>query len=617
MNIYVSPSQLDTYLTCKRKWAFRYIDGIEAPPHRSAQVGTRVHEILEHWLRDATPPNIEEELTIDGHTYHTGRIAMEAIPFLPPPGPHLRLEEKFINGHWLGYMDVKYRAAPNHAVVMDHKTTGNFGYAKTSEDLATDPQAIIYARAVLDEDPEVQIVDLAWTYTRTVKPYKAHPVRLRVLREYVDEAIRPYDHIAREMLALRTSGLRAMQIEPDPQHCQKYGGCPYLDRCNLTPEELMRGVMNQMSLMDKIAAAKGAIAGAPLPPALPEPIGATAPPPVLPAHAPPLPAPSASPAPPLPAPVPALPSTMAAPPGTSHTTVLPQGSVVHYIPAAPAAAPPPLPAPPVETWLQHPQSAAHEYNPATGELREKAKVAPPSPAPALPAPAPQPLWVTHPENPAYEYNPATNELRAAAPAAPAAAPQLNPPEAPQQERAQPIPVTQNDGDESKVGDEFDAKSPDELKAIAKLNGIEVKGLREKNLRITVRAGMRAKGLGSPPAPAAQPAVAAPPPAPAPAAAPELTALHAAIVAAPQTAPRSSVPRFSVCVDCYPIKTQGIVMTLTEAFGLEVDDTPGTMRAKFAAKGPELSGAVLILRTTTREGAALHDLLLEHALEVFG
>jgi CRISPR/Cas system-associated exonuclease Cas4 (RecB family) len=192
MATYVSPSQLDTYLTCKRKWGFRYLDGIEAPPHRSAKVGTRVHEILETWLRDATPPVIDEKMVIDNHEYFPGRIAMEAIPFLPPPGPHLTLEQEFRNKHWLGYKDVRYRAAENHVVVMDHKTTSDLGWAKTPEDLAIDPQAIIYAKSEFDADPRVQIVDLAWTYMKTSKPYKARPVRLRVLREYVDEAIRPY-----------------------------------------------------------------------------------------------------------------------------------------------------------------------------------------------------------------------------------------------------------------------------------------------------------------------------------------------------------------------------------------------------------------------------------------
>lgn len=131
MATYVSPSQLDTYLTCKRKWGFRYLDGIEAPPHRSAKVGTRVHEILETWLRDATPPVIDEKMVIDNHEYFPGRIAMEAIPFLPPPGPHLTLEQEFRNKHWLGYKDVRYRAAENHVVVMDHKTTSDLGWAKT------------------------------------------------------------------------------------------------------------------------------------------------------------------------------------------------------------------------------------------------------------------------------------------------------------------------------------------------------------------------------------------------------------------------------------------------------------------------------------------------------
>jgi len=587
MTPYVSPSQLDTFLTCNRKWGFRYLDGIDSPPHRSAQVGTRVHAILEDWLRSAKPPDWEERLVIDGHEYFPGRIASEAIHLLPPPGPHLALERRFSNRPWLGQIDVAYLASPEHPVVMDHKTTTDLGWAKTVEELQTDPQAIIYAAAAFAELPRAQVADLAWTYTKTNKPYKAKQVHLRVTREYVEEAIRPFLATAARMLEIRASGARAADLDPTPSACQKYGGCPHLGRCQLRPEDLMRGVMNQMNLMSKIQAAKEAAEGAP--PPLPMLAGA----PPIPPGIPTLPAPT------LPA-LPAPPSVVTAPPPIAVSAPpLPAPPIVAAPPPLPAhappivAAPPPIvAAPPPSPWVPHPQApTTHEWNTATNEIREIRVAAPPAP----PAP-PAVVWEVHPGDPSWEFRRDTGDTRRRA------APSLNAPEAPATEKAEPASTTP-------APDAYDAMQPAQLKALAAAHGIDVKGMREKNLRIAVRTGMQAKGL-------AAPEVQAPAPG---------TVLQ---VPRPQNSDDPTTPRgrpaFKLLIDTAPTKTQGIVMTISEAFESvfagpwRSDPANAHMLAKSAIlTDGSLDGAVLLLRTGTPEAALLHDLLVEHALEVYG
>lgn len=55
-------------------------------------------------------------------------------------------------------------------------------------------------------------------------------------------------------------------------------------------------------------------------------------------------------------------------------------------------------------------------------------------------------------------------------------------------------------DPSKKGDAYDSMGVEQLRAIAKANGIEVKGMREKNLRITVRDEMTRRGAPAPATP---------------------------------------------------------------------------------------------------------------------
>ncbi|MGL4258020.1 MAG: hypothetical protein ACRCSL_16925, partial [Microbacterium sp.] len=259
-------------------------------------------------------------------------------------------------------------------------------------------------------------------------------------------------------------------------------------------------------------------------------------------------------------------------------------------------------------------------------------VAPPPLPPAAAAPPPvPPEWVAHPHSDKHEYNTRTGELREVAPPAVV----LNPPEAPATELAAPQPVVEEPkGDESKVGDEYDDYPADKLRAIAKQHGIEVKGLREKALRIAVRAGMqtRARQIELPgtaaPVPTTIVEAAAPlsPPV-------ESEGLPEVRYATPTPKKR---PRFTLLVDTVPAKTQGVVMTCTEAFGVSfqrIAQEHGVTDWRLVPHGhggalvyqavkqqicedTSLDRSVVLVRRGTPEGDLLIDLLFEHALEVY-
>lgn len=248
----LSPSQIAAYSPdyggCNRKWAWRYIEGIKEPPHPSAEKGTRVHAILEAWLRDGVPiPDTEE-----------GQIAMAGVPYLPPPGKHNDVEQaiflKSDVASYRGLIDLSY-VENGVRVVHDHKTTSDFGWAKSEKDLLTDPQGVIYSAEAMSRY-EVREVKLKWLYLRTKGARRALPVIQPMVWSQAVDGMGIMDGHAAEMLGHHRSGRRALDLEPNPEACSAYGGCPHIARCNLTVSDLRAATMRLVQRTD-VAHEKG------------------------------------------------------------------------------------------------------------------------------------------------------------------------------------------------------------------------------------------------------------------------------------------------------------------------------------------------------------------------
>ena len=64
-------------------------------------------------------------------------------------GVELFVEQEFwINGVWTGFIDLIVKRADGGITIHDHKFTSGKRWIPTVEDLAEDPQTIIYAKAV-------------------------------------------------------------------------------------------------------------------------------------------------------------------------------------------------------------------------------------------------------------------------------------------------------------------------------------------------------------------------------------------------------------------------------------------------------------------------------------
>jgi len=244
--MHFSPSQIDTFRTCPRKWALEKIGQVPKGTSASAALGSRVHGILERYLKGEAVDLMLRE----------GEIALAGLGYLPPPmAPGSAVEGAavlYLGGHEVhARMDLMCKPedlpgqgeAPDvDLCILDHKTTTDFKWAKTPEILMRDAQAALYAlyayllgaRRVL----------LRWVYYRTTPPFQARAVDL-----YVSPA-----DMAPEILRCRAD-MDAMAAiwetrdypDPDVSGCQKYGGCPYRDGhpCIVTPEEALRAVMRR------------------------------------------------------------------------------------------------------------------------------------------------------------------------------------------------------------------------------------------------------------------------------------------------------------------------------------------------------------------------------------
>src|SRR5690349_21607931 len=127
----LSVSQIETARTCMRKWAFQKIDKLVDPPKPATILGSAVHDQLEKYLRDGAPINPR---------INAGRIAMIGCQFLPPPkAPGMEVEKYFTieigPALFRGYIDLLLPLRDNALLISDHKTTSNFKWAKSAEDL--------------------------------------------------------------------------------------------------------------------------------------------------------------------------------------------------------------------------------------------------------------------------------------------------------------------------------------------------------------------------------------------------------------------------------------------------------------------------------------------------
>ena len=261
----LSASQIETFTNCRRKWGWRYLDGIEEPPNPAAEKGRAVHAVLEQYLSGGQ---------ID-FTTEIGYIAASGLEHLPKPGtPGLLVEQEFHfegpSGHtYLGYKDLE-----EPGIVTDHKTTSDLRWQKTAEELRDDIQATLYAVDYFRKHPEEPHVGLRWVYYQTKNTKKSAVTHIRVAQPETWQRFLAIEQIAKQMHEVSQdkpdgTPVRALDLPANINHCSAYGGCPHQGRCNLSPFDKMRSHVEQnklTALLKNKTATNGAATAPPAPP---------------------------------------------------------------------------------------------------------------------------------------------------------------------------------------------------------------------------------------------------------------------------------------------------------------------------------------------------------------
>lgn len=251
----ISASAAETWLDCKRKWAYSYYWRIERVSSPAAEIGNKVHDVLEHWLKTGEKP--------EDPNNRYWRIAEPGLQFLPevitasdasldyPINPSLY----GVSGNWQVEEWVKCQCGPlpfvgkvdlynlkdfDNIQIDDHKTTGDssWRWAKTPNQLAklVQPHAYAWALIQVHRLTPPESVDFRHIYYATKGPPKAMEVRAPgVPWPSVEETWRKLESIAEQMAELALTITEPEEVEATTSSCKKFGGCPYADRCAASP----------------------------------------------------------------------------------------------------------------------------------------------------------------------------------------------------------------------------------------------------------------------------------------------------------------------------------------------------------------------------------------------
>lgn len=245
--------------SCFRRGVFRYVCGLPDPGGEGARRGTRVHGRTEDYLQGRGEP-LNPDVLEDS-------MAMALAQHLPAPGTAEDLARRGViiegvieferagiiyNGRkdleWLKPGEDDYhgiKEAPR-VVVTDYKTTSDFKYALTIEQLRVHVQPVIYAAHSFLRHPQVSELDLNWLY---VLSRLSPPVRSRdltVTREHIEREMVRIDAGSKIILEVREDGdtreegrariewANTLPHDETLTACTKYGkeGCPFKSQCS-------------------------------------------------------------------------------------------------------------------------------------------------------------------------------------------------------------------------------------------------------------------------------------------------------------------------------------------------------------------------------------------------
>ncbi len=217
----LSASQLELFVRCPRRWAFRYRTNL---PKRGftaqTSLGTDLHTANENYLTKGLLPVVDTQ--VHG-------LFMQGLPYLPPHAVG-ESEKKFtmtVDGiSFMGYMDWYAPGA-----VYDYKTSSDpvkYGL-QGRNDFLTHVQPLMYATFA---QQEAESVYMGWIYYKTKGKPKAYRVEALLGR---DEILAGFETVvatpARKLVSLNV--VNPNELDANRDACNDYHvRCEYFSHCS-------------------------------------------------------------------------------------------------------------------------------------------------------------------------------------------------------------------------------------------------------------------------------------------------------------------------------------------------------------------------------------------------
>lgn len=235
--VHYSPSQLETFTRCQRKWWFEKIAGLRSPSTPRQEYGQLLHKQLENWVNTGVDPedprataakNALTKIYPDDmqRPLHRQSLRTEGeIHLALPPAPTGEARRM------IGFVDVADFSGSVPAI-WDWKSRSDVKrYAMAEHEVLTDVQMTIYGWYALAQLPAADRVRLGLVYFQNNGAVRERVVSVETTRAHLAEQwqahLRTIDGM--EVARLQTE---AATVSPNLSACNDFGGCPHRARCN-------------------------------------------------------------------------------------------------------------------------------------------------------------------------------------------------------------------------------------------------------------------------------------------------------------------------------------------------------------------------------------------------
>lgn len=220
---HVSPSQINTYRRCKKRWWYEKILRLSRSSSFQQNAGTGIHKELETYF------------DTKGACVQMSKAASAALEHLPPTDAGFLTEAEltdpdlYVNGvKFTGFVDLIGQRGDT-VEIYDYKTCSSWRYCQTKDELRTDVQQGSYAKWATLRFPEATKIRVALVYIRRDSS-KVRVVAVDLERSDIDAI---WTGVAETVDLMKQTAAVSDEdaVETNVDACGDYGGCPFFGRC--------------------------------------------------------------------------------------------------------------------------------------------------------------------------------------------------------------------------------------------------------------------------------------------------------------------------------------------------------------------------------------------------